>query len=190
MRAQKTIWFALGCWLALIAGQGAAWAQTGARTPASRAGMQDDPLAPCGFLLGDWVGVEGSGQPGEAVSGGTTFTRDLSDKVIVRKNFANYAPKPGEKTGISHQDLMIIYQTLGETQLKAFYVDNEGHEINYRLAFPKNWLAVFESEASQKAPRFRLEYELNPDKTMTVTFSFAPPGGTYQVYTKGSVRRK
>ena len=149
-----------------------------------------DPWAPCRFLLGDWVATEGSGQPGDAISGGSTFAFDLGDKVMIRRSFADYAPKPGEKKGTSHQDLLVIYQPLGERQFKAFYVDNEGHDITYRVTFPKEGLAVFESEASQKAPRFRLDYQLNSDRTLTITFSMAPPGGAYQVYTKGLARRR
>lgn len=79
---------------------------------------------------------------------------------------------------------------LGETQFRAFYIDNEGHDINYRVAFPKEGAVVFESDASPKTPRYRLEYQLNPDRTLTIIFSIAPPGGAYQVYTKGAARRK
>lgn len=39
----------------------------GSTAPAAKAA---DPWAPCRFLLGDWVGVEGSGQPGQPISGG------------------------------------------------------------------------------------------------------------------------
>ncbi len=156
----------------------------------AQAAKKADPWAPFRFLLGDWAGIEGSGQPGEAISGGTSFAFDLGEKIIVRRNRADYAPKPGEKTGISHQDLLIIYLPLGETQFKAFYIDNEGHEIVYRLTSPRSGSAVFESEASQKGPGYRLDYDLNPDRTLTITFSIAPPGQAFQVYTKGTARQK
>jgi len=157
---------------------------------ASQAAKPADPWAPCRFLLGDWVATEGTGQPGEAVSGITSFAFDLDNKIMVRRNRADYAPKPGEKTGISHRDLLLIYQLLGESQLRAFYVDNEGHAINYLVSFPKEGSVSFETEPAQKGPRFRLEYQLNADHTLTIIFSMAPPGGAFQVYTKGSARRK
>jgi hypothetical protein len=134
--------------------------------------------------------VEGSGKPGEAVSGGTSFDFDLGNTILVRRNRADYAPKPGEKTGISHQDLLIVHLRQGETQFRAFYVDNEGHDINYRLQFPKQGVVVFESEATQPGPRYRLEYQLNSDRTLTITFSIAMPGRDFEVYTRGSARRK
>jgi hypothetical protein len=149
-----------------------------------------DSWSPCRFMLGEWVGIEGSGQPGEAVSGSFTLAFDLGDKVLVRRNRADYAPKPGEKTGLSHQDLMIVYRLAGETQLRAFYVDDEGHAINYQVSSPKENVAVFETDAAEHGPRFRLDYQLNPDRTLSITFSIAAPGGSYKVYTKGTARRK
>lgn len=181
MRAERWLVIAMACAGVLFAPRVASLGQ-------DRAAV--DAWAPCRFLLGEWVAVAGTGQPGEAVSGGSTFALDLGGKVMVRKSFANYAPRQGEKTGISHQDLLIIHQPLGETQFKAFYVDNEGHEINYRLTFPKPDTAVFETAASEKSPRFRLEYQLAKDGTLAIIFSIAPPGGAYQVYTKGAARRK
>ena len=44
------------------------------------------------FLVGEWVG-EGTGAPGEA-TGGFTFSLDLQNTVLVRKNYADY---PGDK---------------------------------------------------------------------------------------------
>lgn len=190
MKTRGRFRLAILCLGALLIFQARDWGQTkpaGSTAPAAKAA---DPWAPCRFLLGDWVGVEGSGQPGQAISGGSTFTFDLGDTTMIRKNRADYAPKPGEKTGISHQDLLIIYLPLGETQFRAFYIDNEGHDINYRVAFPKEGAVVFESDASPKTPRYRLEYQLNPDRTLTIIFSIAPPGGALQVYTKGAARRK
>ncbi len=149
-----------------------------------------DPWAAFRFLLGDWIAVEGSGKPGEAVSGGFSFSFDLGGKILVRRNRADYAPKAGEKAGLSHQDLLTLYQLSEETQCRAFYVDNEGHAIHYLVTLPKDGHVMFESEASQKGPRFRLEHQLYADRSMTITFSIAMPGGEFQVYTKGVARRK
>jgi hypothetical protein len=160
------------------------------RPAGATAGKAADPWTPYRFMLGEWVAIEGSGQPGEAIAGGFTLAFDLGDKVLMRRSFADYAPKPGEKTGISHHDLMIVYPLAGETSLRAFYVDDEGHAINYLVSSPKENVAVFETDAAEHGPRFRLDYQMNPDRTLAITFSIAPPGGSYKVYTKGSARRK
>jgi hypothetical protein len=137
--------------------------QRPAGIPAQTAGTAD-PWAACRFMMGAWIGTEGAGQPGDAVAGGFTLAFDLGDKVLIRRSQADYAPKPGEKTGKSHHDLMIVYRLAGETQLRAFYVDDEGHAINYLVSAPKENVAVFETDAVEHGPRFRLDYQLNPDR--------------------------
>jgi len=117
-------------------------------------------------------------------------SQEIDDTQKVRRNRADYAPEPGERQGISHQDLLILYLPLGETKIKAFYIDNEGHAIDYGVTFPKDGAAVFESDASSKGPRYRLEYQLNAERTLTITFSIAMAGGDFQLYTVGGARRK
>src|SRR6185503_1626756 len=96
------------------------------------------------FLLGEWIG-EGSGKPGEA-TGGFSFSFDLEKKILVRKNYANY-PATKDKPGSSHTDLMIIYQESASNVTRAIYFDNEGHVINYAVAFSSdNTRLVFSSE--------------------------------------------
>jgi hypothetical protein len=149
-----------------------------------------DPWERLSFLIGEWEGVGSGGVVGEGI-GGATFTYDLDKNIIVRKNWAKYPPRPGEKTGISHEDLMIIYPSPGEPPFRAIYFDNEGHVINYLVSFPGKIGAVnFETDPSQKGLRFRLEYEINPDKSMRVDFLMAPPGGDLKLYAHGTMKKK
>jgi len=153
-------------------------------------GQEKDPWAPLRFLLGRWEGT-GSGQPGEVALGSSTFVFDLDGKVIVRWNRAEYAPKPGEKSGAAHKDLLVIYRQSVDGRFRAAYFDNEGHVISYDISFPaKEPSVVFESEASEKAPRFRLVYELAKDGILSVEFFIAPPGGEFKSYVKGTLKRK
>lgn len=64
------------------------------------------------FLIGEWVG-EGTGAPGEG-TGGFSFSYDLQNTVLVRKNFANY-PATKDRPAFTHDDLMIVYQEAGKT---------------------------------------------------------------------------
>jgi hypothetical protein len=155
----------------------------------ARSTLVNDRWAPFQFLLGSWSGT-GSGQPGEAVAGSTSFSFDLEQNILVRKNRAEYAPKPGEKSGLVHEDFMIIYRQPGESQFRAIYFDNEGHVIDYRVSFPaKQQSVVFESDASESAPRFRFIYEISPDSLLSGEFLIAPPGGEFKTYTKGKLKR-
>lgn len=147
-----------------------------------------DPWAPLQFLLGTWAG-EGAGEPGPAGTGGSTFTLELDRQILLRKNWAKYPPRPGEKTGISHEDLMIAYPDPGHTKLYAIYFDNEGHVINYVVSAPKQNAVTFESDASRPGPRYRLDYELGTDGRLVIVFSIAAPGQPFKEYTRGAAHR-
>ncbi len=147
-------------------------------------GTAEDPWAPFQFLIGVWSGA-GSGQPGEGISGTTSFSFDLGKTILVRRNRAEIASNPGEPSGAAHEDLMIIYREPG-AQFRAIYFDSEGHVINYSVSFPAGPRSVvFESAATENAPRFRFIYEMGRDGLLSGEFDIAPPGGPYKVYTKG-----
>jgi len=155
----------------------------------AQASKPPDAYARLSFLVGEWVGV-GTGAPGEAV-GGTSFAFDLDKKILVRKNWAKYPPKPGEKTGLSHQDLVVIYRAPGESSFRAIYFDNEDHVINYLVSFPqKPDAVVFETDPAQKGPRFRLTYELGADGALKNVFLIAAPGEEFKVYAQGILKKK
>ncbi len=147
------------------------------------------PWTPLQFLVGIWEGM-GSGAPGEG-RGGCTFVFELNKNILVRKNWAEYAPKPGETKGVSHEDLMIVYAEPGESGLKAIYFDMENHVIHYVLQTPaRPNQAVFESEPGTKGSRFRLSYELNADGKVLNIFSMARPGQDFKEYTRGWLVKK
>ena len=89
-----------------------------------------------------------------------------------------------------HEDLVIIYRESGNANYQAMYFDNEGHTIKYLVTFPTGQSIIqFESESSEKAPRFRLVYSLNADGTVVNEFLIAPPKGEFKSYTKGVLRK-
>ena len=148
----------------------------------------DDPWAGFQFLIGNWSNAI-LGKPGEAI-GTTSFSFDLGQNILVRRNKVEYPPKPGEKSGMIHEDLMIIYRLPNDSLFRAIYFDNESHVINYTATFPaKQPSVVFESEESDKSPRFRLVYQMESDDLLNIEFLIAPPGGAFQTYTKGAVKR-
>jgi hypothetical protein len=128
-------------------------------------------LEPLAFLIGEWP-AEGGGQPG-AGTGVATFTRDVQDKVIVRRNDAEY-PAAAGKPATRHDDLMVIYAAPGG--IRADYYDSEGHVIRYVVQSPAAGQAVFLSEAAAGAPRFRLAYTLTAPGVLKGEFAIAPPG--------------
>jgi len=155
-------------------------------------GQAADPWAPLAFLIGEWTGG-GSGQPGDAVAGSTRFFMELEGKIMVRKNRAELAARPGENPGNVHEDLMIVYPKAGGSAFIADYFDNEGHVIHYSLSFPgKQPSVVFESDSAAAGPRFRLVYATDPsDRGILVNeFWIARPGGEFRMYLSGKLRKK
>ncbi len=140
------------------------------------------------FLIGEWVG-EGSGAPGEA-KGAFTFSYDLQNQILVRKNYAEYPAQNG-RPAFRHDDLMIVYHEGNST--KAVYFDNEGHIINYAINFSKDSLAtIFTSEPNPASPRFRFTYYKSGNEKMKFSFDIAPPGKPeeFSKYIDGVVKKK
>ena len=146
----------------------------------------DDPWGVLRALLGDWTG-EGGGKPGESTSASFSFAFDLGDRIVVRKSHSEYAPKPGERQGIVHDDLMVVYPA--GAGMKAIYFDNEGHVIEYGVTFATERV-VFETDAAAPGPRFKLEYSQRGRDALAIAFFIAPPGGAYQPYVSGTAHRR
>lgn len=129
-------------------------------------------LEPFSFLLGEWTS-SGTGQPGDS-TGVAAFTRELQDRVIVRRSYAEYPGTPG-KGKSRHDDYLILYASAG-AGVRADYWDNEGHVIRYAVLSPGPGRAVFVSDASSGEPRFRLSYRLEATGVLGGEFAIAPPG--------------
>jgi hypothetical protein len=129
---------------------------------------------PLRFLFGDWV-AKGTGAPGTAV-GECSFHEELNGQILVRRSFADSAA-PG---GARHEDLLVIYAATPAEPLHAIYFDSEGHVIHYNVRTKPN-AAVFESDSSPTAARYRLSYSRAGD-TLNGTFETAPPGGVFRTY--------
>ena len=140
------------------------------------------------FLLGEWVG-EGTGDPGQG-NGGFTFSLDLQNTVLVRKNYANY-PATKDRPAFSHNDLMIVYQERGVT--RADYFDNELHVIHYTVSISGDSASfIFVSDQVASEPRFRLTNTKQGTDFMRITFEIAPPGKpeSFNRYIEAVARRK
>lgn len=155
-------------------------ASLGAQAPAPAA----DPFAGLHFLVGEWTG-EGGGKPG-ASSGAASFRLELDGRILVRRSHADGAAANGRPAS-RHEDLMTVFQEGG--QLKALYLDNEGHVIRYLVtARPEG--ATFTSEPAP-GPRFRLTYLKQSERLVTLRFEIAPPGRpeAFATYLEATTRK-
>ena len=123
------------------------------------------------LLVGKWVG-EGTSEVG-AGAGFATFESSLKDKVLVRKNHADY-PATKDRPAVTHDDLMIIYADTASRQLRGFYTDSEGNTINYIISVSNDGKSiVFLSDPRDAGPRYRLTYVMTQSDRMTLTFEVA-----------------
>ena len=140
-------------------------------------------------LTGKWVG-EGTSDVG-AGGGYFTFELGLNDRVLIRKNHAEY-PATKDRPAFIHDDLMIVYVDTTTKQLRAFYTDSERNTINYIVtvsADGKN--IVFLSDPHTAGPRFRLTYVMTARDQITLTFETAPPDkpDQFRKFIEGRVRK-
>jgi len=136
------------------------------------------------FLLGNWIGVAGEKDTSlGAGQGSFSFEAQLKQKIIVRHNTASYT------SGVQHDDLMVIYFDSPEAAPKAIYFDSEGHVIRYNLTFPSPNRAVFESDAAQPGPKFRLTYWLE-GASLDGKFEIAAPSSEYKTYLSWASKKR
>jgi hypothetical protein len=159
----------------------------------SAAAAQQAPAIPwqsVKFLVGQWVG-EGTAETKQAGAGSCSFEPDLQNKVLVRRNHAEYPAAEGRPV-LAHDDLMVIYPDPSLHQLRAFYTDNEGHVIHYTVtAGSDGRSAVFLGDAEPGHARYRLTYALTQPAHMTITLQRAAPDQPDQFRTiiEGRMRR-
>ncbi len=152
----------------------------GAQAPAPSA----DPFTAVRFLEGEWRG-EGGGLPGQS-TGAATFRFAVEGKALVRRSYADTAAANGRPAS-HHEDLMTLFAERG--QLKALYLDNEGHVIRYDVASVPEGVA-FTSEPGA-GPRFRLTYLRKTETLATLRFEIAPPGKAeaFSIYLEAITRK-
>ena len=137
------------------------------------------------WIIGDWRG-EGSGQPGQG-SGTFSFFFDLDKNIIVRKSHSVY-PATAGKPQIIHDDLMIIYSDPAASLDKAIYFDNEGHTINYTVAYKEKSI-LLTSDKIPDRPVFRLAYTLLDDETVKTSFEMSQDGEKFTPYIEGKSKK-
>ena len=136
------------------------------------------------FLMGDWTASAGAKYtPMGPGRGEFSFTPELKQKIIVRRNHAEY------DSGARHDDLMVIYLDAPNDAPRAIYFDTEGHVIRYKLAFPSPERVIFESDSTQPGPRYRLTYWMEGEQ-LSGQFEVAAPSGDYKAYLSWTSKRK
>ncbi|MFN2578271.1 MAG: hypothetical protein ABR607_11340 [Pyrinomonadaceae bacterium] len=151
-------------------------------------GQQPASLESLKSLMGKWTG-EGTSEVG-AGGGSFTFEAGLNDKVLIRKNRAEY-PATRDRAAVTHEDLMIVYADAAAKQLRGFYTDSEGNTINYIITVSSDGKTItFLSDPRDTGPRYRLTYVLTKPDQIALTFEIAPDKtDQFKKFIEGRVRR-
>jgi hypothetical protein len=142
----------------------------------AQSGSAKDPFRSLAFLQGTWTAnTNTNGSAGATATGTYTFALDLKGHALQRTSSVDKCNGPNS-FDCQHHDQLTIYANPSGT-LKALYIDNEGHVIDYTIATPDPTTAIFTSEGPAAAPHFKLIYHLD-GKMMIGKFQGATPGST------------
>ena len=135
-----------------------------------------DPLQSLAFLQGTWkANTNANGSSGGTASGTYTFALDLNGHALQRFSSVDKCSGPNS-FDCQHHDQLTVYAGMSGA-LSAFYIDSEGHVIQYTVSTPDATTAVFASEGPADAPHFKLVYHLEKG-LMTGKFQGTAPGST------------
>ena len=153
--------------------------------------LQPPPYCPgWDSLLGAWDADPDPAAPG--ATGSSVFSRDLQNKILVRRNHAEY-PATKYKQASVHDDLMVIYDDPAAKGRRAVYWDNEGHVIRYRASVsPDGCTLTFVSEPGVPDPQYRLTYIVNEPSSIAGKFEIAPPDApaAFKTYLQWTMHRR
>ncbi len=122
------------------------------------------------LLRGDWIAAGGKGQ--DLAKGGFLFHPEVQGKVLTRRSWAEY-PATKDHPKFRHDDVMLIYDQAGTQPLRAFYLDNEGHAIDYTVDVTDDTV-TFTSSAAPGEPHYRMTYRRIEASKLMGKFEAAP----------------
>ena len=159
---------------------------------ASRAVGQSDSLAPIRFLEGKWEG-NATGEPGKGVSK-REYKFDLNGRFLSARNRSVYEPKTADAKPEIHEDFgMYSYdRALKKIVLRQFH--GEGFVNEYTLDSVSQDGKSFEFTTvriENIAPGWRAKeaYRIVSADEVVETFSLAPPGKEFAVYSETNLKR-
>ena len=124
----------------------------------ARAQTAANPWQDWQMVIGDWIGDEGHGQPGNPTSSSFSFSLELDGTILTRRDRADYPVFQG-RPAFAHAGLMVIYRDEASNAFRAQSFDNEGHVIEYAIDIVPGKRIVFTSPTKSAAPTYRLVYE-------------------------------
>jgi len=83
---------------------------------------------------------------------------------------------------------MVVYFDVGESPTKAIYFDNEGHVINYTIAYADKSITLTSNKVAN-TPIFRLTYTLFENDVVNTKFEMSRDGVNFMTYIEGKSKK-
>jgi hypothetical protein len=157
-----------------------------------RAIGQSDSLSPIRFLEGKWEGKT-TGEPGNGISK-REYRFDLNGRFLSARNKSVYEPKGVDAKPEVHEDFgMYSYdRALKTIVLRQFHAEGFVNEYALDFVSPDGKSLRFTTIRIENiAPGWRAkeEYRLISSDEVVETFSLAPPGIEFSVYSETHLKR-
>jgi hypothetical protein len=151
-----------------------------------------DRFAPLQRFIGEWTGTA-SGESGDGTVA-RTYRLVMNGRFIHETSVSRYPPQDKNKAGEVHEHWGVFSYDKARRLivLRQFHV--EGFVNTYRQAADPLRVAAlaFESESFENFSnswKARETYEFLSDDEFVETFELAPPGKSYQVYSRNQLKR-
>jgi len=159
---------------------------------AMSAAAQSDPWAPLRVLEGKWEGAE-SGELGKGTSS-REYRFEMNGRFLVERNRVVWEPKtPGAKSE-AHEDVGFFSYDKNQKKLMLRQFHNEGFVNEYALDSLSQEGTSFEFvtvriENIAAGWRAKEAYRAVSADELEATFSLAPPGKDFEVFTTAHLKR-
>ena len=153
---------------------------------------QSDGLSPIRFLEGKWEG-KATGEPGKGMST-REYRFDLNGRFLSTRNKSVYEPKTPDDKPEVHEDFGIYSydRALKKIVLRQFHVEGFVNEYTLNSISPDGKSLEFATVRIENiAPGWRAKeaYRIMSPDDVVETFSLAPPGKEFAVYSETHLRR-
>ncbi len=162
-----------------------------AATPAES--KKSDPWAALRFLEGSWEGPS-AGEPGKGVSS-RVYRFDLGGHVLSARNQSVWQPKSPSSKSEVHEDIgMFSYDNAQKKiVLRQFHVEGFVNEYVLESMSPDGKLLEFVTVRIENIPpgwKAREAYRVISPDEFVETFSLAPPGKDFSIYSETRLKRE
>ncbi len=167
------------------------WFLTIALIIAVSAIAQTDPWAALRVFVGKWEGPT-TGKPGKG-STSREYRFELNERFLTQRDKSIYRPDDQAAKPLIHEDFGVFSYdaSLKKVVWRQFHSEGFVNEYVLETASPDGKSVEFVTRGIENLPGFRAKkaYRILSHNEIEETFSLAPPGKDFEVYTTAHLKR-